>query len=115
MDSECEQQVAAETHERLLPNGNEARITGKQVPVLSQRQHREKENEIVDEVAAGEAREGQQKHKNKCRAKYDPTRAFGRNLDPVSAMRQTHLGVPPMPEARKCRLERRATQPLRLD
>ena len=63
MDGEGEQQVGAEPHERLLADGDEARVAGQQVPVLGQRQHGEHEDQVVDEIALGEGGKRQQRGK----------------------------------------------------
>ena len=65
MDGEGEEQVAAETYGRPAAQWTPGpRNLREKVPVLGQHQHREQEDEIVDEVASCEARKNQQEHKS---------------------------------------------------
>ena len=58
---EREQEVAAEPDEGLLADRDQAGIAREQVPALRQRQHVEQEDQVLNQVAAGEDREQHQR------------------------------------------------------
>ena len=61
---EREQEVAAEPDEGLLADRDQAGIACEQVPALRQRQHVKQEDQVLNQVAAGEDRKQHQDQQN---------------------------------------------------
>ena len=60
-DGRREQGVAAQTDERLLADRHQAGVARQQVPVLRQREHRQHEEQILDDAARNEGRSDRQR------------------------------------------------------
>ena len=61
---EREQEVAAEPDKGLLADRDQAGIACEQVPALRERQHVEQEDQVLNQVAAGEDRKQHQDQQN---------------------------------------------------
>ena len=100
MHGEREQQIAAEPDEGLLAYRDEPGVAGQQVPELGQRQHGEHEDQIVEQIAAGEGRQRYQHRDEAGAGKPDRARMRGGDLDAIPHFRHPLLG----PQARRQRL-----------
>ncbi len=114
VEGEREQQIAAEADEGLLAHRDEPGIAGEQVPILRQRQHGEHEDQVVEQVAAGEGGERDEQGNEADAGNADVTRKGCGDLDAVAASRRRLLAPHPrrqLPNGLSQRSKRTLTHP----
>ena len=78
---EREQEIAAEPDKGLLADRDQAGIAREQIPALRERQHVEQEDQVLNQVAAGEDRKQHQRQQNDSGGNRGGARGAARGLD----------------------------------